>query len=486
MGEKNMDQTTSFKDRFAAALSMLEAIGQGHVLSFYNTLDPVSKDKLLDQIESVDWEEIARLIQTHVLTEPKVKLSQNIEPAPYYPNQPDESLHKKFHKAEELGAKLIKGGRVAVFIVAGGQGTRLGWSGPKGTFACTPIREKTLFDCFAEYIRNMQKKYSCEIPLYIMTSPLNHKETVNYFQTHSHLGLDPANVMCFPQQLIPSIDKETGKVLMSAVDSIALSPNGHGGSLKALYTSGALHDMRERGIKHISYIQVDNPLVKVVDPLFVGLHAIDNAEMSSKMLEKRDPFERVGNFCKVDGKVSVIEYSDMPDELAVQKADDGELKYRSGSIAIHMIAVDFIERLNKGHFQLPFHRAAKTVPHINMDNMMPVNPDEPNGVKFETFVFDALPLCESSITYQTIREEEFAPIKNATGPGVLDTVETSKLMQSDRAGAWLEANGVDIPRDAAGHVDAVIEISQLTAVDPKDLETYPLPVNVKKGARILL
>ena len=481
-----MDQTSSFKDRFVAARSMLEAIGQGHVLSFYNTLDSVSKDKLLDQIESVDWEEVSRLIQTHVLTEPKVKISQNIEPAPYYPCEPDESLVKKYQKAKEHGEKLIRDGRIAAFIVAGGQGTRLGWPGPKGTFACTPIREKTLFDCFAEYIRNMQNKYECEIPLYIMTSPLNHKETVTYFQTHSHLGLDPANVMCFPQQLIPSIDKETGKVLMSAVDSIALSPNGHGGSLKALYTSGALHDMRERGIKHMSYIQVDNPLVKVVDPLFIGLHAIDNAEMSSKMLEKRDPFERVGNFCKVDGKVSVIEYSDMPDELAVQKTGDGELKFRCGSIAIHMLTVDFIERINKGHFHLPFHRAVKKVPYINIESMMPFSPDEPNGVKFETFVFDALPLCEHSITFETIREEEFAPIKNATGPGVLDTVETSKLMQSDRAGAWLEVNGVEVPRDTNGHIDAVIEISQLTAACSEDLEDYPLPEKVEKGARILL
>ena len=184
--------------------------------------------------------------------------------------------------------------------------------------------------------------------------------------------------------------------------------------------------------------------------------------------------------------MSVIEYSDMPDELAVEKDDEGHLKYRGGSIAIHMLSVSFVEQLNKGGFRLPFHRAEKKIPYMDMESKLPVSPTEPNGVKLETFVFDALPLCDTSIVYETLREEEFAPIKNADGPGVLDSPATSKQMQSNRAGKWLEANGVAVPHDANGNVDATIEISQLTAVCCEDLETHPLPKEVVRGAEILI
>ncbi|WP_432798728.1 UTP--glucose-1-phosphate uridylyltransferase [Poriferisphaera sp. WC338] len=481
-----MEQDAQFKNRFAAALSTLEALGQEHVLHFYAGLDAASKEKLLDQIESVDWEELSGLIESHVKVKPEVHLSEDIEPAPWYPSVPAEGDEKKYEKALALGHKLIKDGRVAAFTVAGGQGTRLGWAGPKGTFAATPLRGVTLFGCFAEYIRHVQKKYDCTVPWYIMTSPLNHTETVKFFEENEYLGLDKANVMLFPQGMMPAVDCESGKVLLQEVDSIALSPNGHGGSLKALYTSRAIHDMRQRGIQHISYVQVDNPLVKLIDPMFIGLHAMDESEMSSKMLPKRDPFEKLGNFCKVDDKVTVIEYSDLPDELAVQRGDDGELKFLAGSVAIHAMTVDFVEKLNKGGFGLPFHRADKKVPYLDFETKLPVNPEEPNGVKLETFVFDALPLCEVSIVYEALREEEFAPIKNADGPGVLDSPATSKQMQSDRAGRWLEANGVDVPRDAHGHVDAMIEISQVTAVDAEGLAKHPLPEKIDRGAEILL
>ncbi|QDU32263.1 putative uridylyltransferase [Poriferisphaera corsica] len=481
-----MDQASRFEERFAAALSKLEAIGQAHVLTFYNSLDPSSKSRLLDQIEKIDWDEVARLRDTHVLKDPELKIAESIEPAPYYPYVPTEDLKGKYAEAKELGEKLIGEGRVAAFCVAGGQGTRLGFSGPKGMYPATPIRERSLFECFADYIRNVQKKYGCRVPFYVMTSPLNHAETVNYFKSNDYLGLDEKDVMLFPQAMMPAMDCQTGKVLMASVDSLALSPNGHGGSLKALYTSGAIQDMRERGVQQISYVQVDNPLVRLIDPLFVGLHAMDGAEMSSKMLEKRDAFERVGNFCLSDGRMSVIEYSDMPEELAVEKTDQGELKYCGGSIAIHMMSVGFVEKLNKGGFMLPFHRADKKVPYMDMESKLPVSPREPNGVKLETFVFDALPLCNVSIVYETLREDEFAPIKNADGPGVLDSPATSKQMQTNRAAKWLEQYGVKVPRDSNENVEAVIEISQLTAVCAEDLEGHPMPKEIARGAEIVI
>jgi UDP-N-acetylglucosamine/UDP-N-acetylgalactosamine diphosphorylase len=290
---------------------------------------------------------------------------------------------------------------------------------------------------------------------------------------------------------MPAMDmiEQPGKVLMDAKGSIALSPNGHGGSLKALYASGAIADMTKRGIEHISYTQVDNPIVRVIDPLFLGLHAMDNCQMSSKMLPKAYPTEKLGNFCLVNGKMTVIEYSDLPDELANERTAEGKLRFLAGSIALHALRVDFVKKLNEsGSFGLPFHRAEKKVPYLDAKGNR-VAPSQNNAVKLETFVFDALPLTDRTIVYETDRVDEFAPIKNAdaTGPEPsLDSPTTSKRAQTERAGLWLEKMGVPVARDVKGHVNAVIEISQLTATEPEDLFGMDLPLEVKRGERVLL
>ncbi|NJL31330.1 MAG: hypothetical protein HC898_06695 [Phycisphaerales bacterium] len=287
-------------------------------------------------------------------------------------------------------------------------GTRLGWHGPKGTYPATPIRKLPLFGCFAEYINNMQRRCGVTIPWYIMTSPINDADTRKFFKDNRYFGLDPSAVFIFPQAMMPAVDIKTGKVLLETVDSMALSPNGHGGSLKALYTSGAIADMKKRGIQHISYTQVDNPIVRVLDPIFIGLHDIDGAQMSSKMLPKREPLEKLGNFCVVDGKLTVIEYSDLPDALAHERLLNGQLRFLAGSIAIHLLMVDFVASLNEqvGGFALPFHRAEKKVPYLDGASGQQIKPDKSNAVKLETFVFDALPMCSKSIIYETDRADE--------------------------------------------------------------------------------
>lgn len=468
---------------YESILKSLEAVGQEHLLKFYDELSGAEQDELLNDLAQQDWEAIGDLVKLYVLEHAEAVLPKNIEPAPYFERDPqDKKTQQLFAEAKAAGEKLISDGKVANFTVAGGQGTRLGWDGPKGTFPATPLERKPLFQVFAENIRMSELKYDTTIPWYIMTSPLNDQATREFFKANRYFGLKAENVMFFVQGVVPSFSMD-GKALLAAKHRLATNPDGHGGSLRALHTSGAIADMTERGIEQISYHQVDNPLLLCVDPLFIGLHALDGAQMSSKMVTKVSAGEKVGVFCKVDNKISVIEYSDMPEELAEQVDENGKLSFNAGSIAIHVIATEFVRDLNAGRFALPWHRAVKKVPYIDIATGEEVNPSEPNAVKLETFVFDALPLCDESVVLETARDEEFGPIKNAVGT---DSAESSKRLQIERAGRWLEAAGVRVARKSNGEVDAVIELSLLTANTPEDLEGLKLPSQIKAGQELVL
>ncbi|MDY7108785.1 MAG: UDPGP type 1 family protein [Planctomycetota bacterium] len=476
-------------DRLSTVRQTLEHYDQAHVLRFYDELEPAQQASLLDELEDVDFVALAELIEQHRRGASAGGGTDDLEPASYYPNEPaDPARPYDAARFRGLGEEAIRAGRVAAFTVAGGQGTRLGWKGPKGAYPATVVTGKPLFRCFAEQIRAAEKRYGVTIPWYIMTSPINDADTRAFFSDNNCFGLRPKNVFMFPQGMMPAVDAETGRLLLAEKHGLALSPDGHGGSIKALRDSGAIEDMRARGIEHISYFQVDNPLVKTVDPLFIGLHCHapdSSAEMSSKMIAKAYPEEKVGVFCSVNGKTTVIEYSDLPEHLAQERDASGRLRFIAGSIAIHIISVGFVERLTRDahHFGLPYHRALKKVPHVDLETGRIVEPRSPNGVKFETFVFDALPLAESSIVYETDRIEEFAPIKNATG---VDSVESSHRLQSERAGRWLEAHGVTVARDGEKKVAARIEISPLTALEPADLVAADLPREIAADEEILL
>jgi UDP-N-acetylglucosamine/UDP-N-acetylgalactosamine diphosphorylase len=299
-----------------------------------------------------------------------------------------------------------------------------------------------------------------------MTSPQNDADTRAFWEKHHYFGMKPTNLMFFPQDELPALDF-SGKVLMQTKDSLALSPNGHGGSLLALWKSGAIADMKKRGISQISYFQVDNPIVRCVDPLFIGLHDLDGAQMSSKMLPKTGPKEKLGNFCLIDGKMTIIEYSDLPDELANQRLPNGDLRFRAGSIALHAMRVDFVEALNKHGFALPVHRAEKKVPCIDMETGAEIKPEKPNAIKLETFVFDALPLTDKSVLYETDRIDEFAPIKNATG---IDSAESSEQITTERNARWLESAAIKVPRIPDHTADCTIEIAPSFALYPDDVK----------------
>jgi UDP-N-acetylglucosamine/UDP-N-acetylgalactosamine diphosphorylase len=315
-----------------------------------------------------------------------------------------------------------------------------------------------------------------------MTSDNNDVQTRAFFHKHGFFGYAEDAVFFFQQGMMPAFSTD-GRLLLAEKDSLALSPDGHGGSLRALHKSGALEDMRRRNVEHLSYFQVDNPLVHCIDPLFIGLHDITGSEMSSKTIPKANPLERVGNFVVGDGVLQVIEYSDLPESLATQTNPDGSPRFNSGSIAIHALRVSFIERLNEGgRLRLPWHRAMKKVPYVD-DTGKLVKPDKANAVKLEQFVFDAIPLAKDALVYTTDRAEEFSPVKNAEGP---DSPETCRRDQIRRAGKWLKEAGVEVPYRGT-EPEATIEISPLRALSPEDLKSKPItPRQIKPGSSVYL
>lgn len=446
----------------------LSSIGQSGVLRFYDSLDDAGKAKLDAQLAALDTDTLPGLVDGYVKNKPKLDLPTDIKPVKAYPHSSDNDEYKK---AKARGLELLKQGKVAAFLVAGGQGTRLGYEGPKGEYPVTPIKKKPLFQVFAEQLQAASKTAGKPIPWYIMTSDTNDAATRAFFEKHGYFGLDKSLIKFFPQGMMPAFDKG-GDLLLASKDSLALSADGHGGSFRALRNSGALDDMKKRGIEHLSYFQVDNPIVKVIDPLFIGLHDLTGSEMSSKTINKAGPLEKVGNFCIGDGKTQVIEYSDLPESLAMQTNADGTRTFDAGSIAIHALRVSFIDRLTApgSDLNLIWHRADKKVPFVNDAGEL-VKPTEPNAVKLEQFVFDAIPLAGNPLIYTTKREDEFSPVKNADGN---DSPATCTRDQIRLFARWLEAAGMSVPKKADGEPDATIEISPLFAASAEELKTKPL------------
>ena len=451
------------QDDFDSVKKSLGSIGQEHVLSFWPALSDRERASLLADIGRVRLESLGGLIGTHVVSRPEVKLGARISPVEVMPARPEGVQVEHCRRARVQGEERIGAGKVAALTVAGGLGTRLGFSGPKGCFPISPLRNKTLFRLFAEGISATSQRYGAAIPWYVMTSRGNDGETREFFSRHKFFGLRREDVFFLVQGEMPAFSRD-GRILLEQKHRPALSPDGHGGTLLALARSGALADMKRRGVETISYFQVDNPLVLAVDPLFVGLHDLSGSEMSSKAVSKADDLERVGNFVRMDGRVQVIEYSDLPMELAHRRNERGLRAFDAGNIAVHLLSVSFVERLTEDveQFGLPWHRAEKKVPYVDLASGNRVEPDEPNAVKLETFVFDAIPLAGNPLVLETLRREEFSPVKNATGT---DSVESAQTDMIQRAADWLGRVGVAVPRQPDGTPDAVVEISPMFALD---------------------
>jgi UDP-N-acetylglucosamine/UDP-N-acetylgalactosamine diphosphorylase len=442
--------------------------GQEHVLAWWGELNEAEQRELLDQVRGLDLEQLRKLYaaraETYTLPAPDC-----IAPVPITQLDPHD------RKLRELGEGALRRGEVAVLLVAGGQGSRLGFEHPKGMFAISPVKNKTLFQIHAEKVLALSRRHGRPLPFLIMTSPATDAETVAFFREYNFFGLPPEEVFFFCQGTMPALDMASGKVLMESRGRLFASPNGHGGTLRALADTGLLRRLEERGIRHIYYFQVDNPLIKVADPVFLGHHIAERAEVSIKVVPKEGPTDKLGNLVLIDGRCGMIEYSDLPAEMARQTDAHGQLRFRAGSPAIHIFDLDFLKRVTGSAEGMPFHIARKKVPHVN-DQGEPVEPQKENALKFEMFIFDALPQAERWTIVETSRREEFEPLKNATGP---DSPETVRRAMSNLAAEWLERAGVEVPRKANGDAAVPLEISPLYALDADELAS-----KVDQGMRI--
>ena len=444
-------------------LARLTECGQQHLLDHWDSLDEKSQARFAEQLDSVDFELINRLwkssgdtgtdwssVAARGQTPPGIRLNES---------EPMFSAAQ----ARAVGERALSEGSVAAILVAGGQGSRLGFPHPKGMYEIGPVSNRTLFEIFADQINATTQRHNTKLPLYLMTSPATHDETVAYFAKNDNLGLPEDQVQIFCQGTMPAVDQETGKLLLADKGQLFESPDGHGGTLAAMVRSHCLDGMIEQGIKYLFYFQVDNPLVRVADPLFLGYHILSKSEMTTQVIAKDDPLEKVGNVVSVDDRLQIIEYSDLPDEAAKRKNDDGSLALWAGSIAVHAFDVAFLSRVRDQQDALPFHLAKKKVPFVRPDGET-AEPSEPNAIKFERFIFDLLPLAENAIVVEVAPSEGFAPLKNASG-APKDTPESTRAAISSLHADWLKAAGATVSENVS------VEINPKFAFDAVELKT---------------
>ncbi len=347
-------------------------------------------------------------------------------------------------------------------VVAGGQGSRLGFDQPKGMYPIGPVSQRSLFEIHADRIAAVGQRYQQPIHWYIMTSPATHEETIRYFQSNSFLGLSVEQVTFFCQGTMPALDADSGNLLLESPGRIFLSPDGHGGTLAALQRGGCLQEMRDANVDYLFYFQVDNPLVEIADPQVIGYHILAESELTSQVVAKHDPLEKVGNIVSVDGQLHVIEYSDLSEEAAKRTNPDGSLAIWAGSIAVHVFNTDFLCRMAADQSSLPFHHALKTVPFVDNDGRQ-VSPAEPNAIKLESFIFDLLPKARHALVVEVDEAQAFAPLKNASG-AAKDTPETCHAAIASLHRRWLRSAGVEVADNV------VVEINAKFAMDESELK----------------
>ncbi len=428
--------------------------GQEQVFRFWERLDGDARSRLLADVAAIDFPLMQRLVDTWVKDEPAPEHFDDIAPVPTYPIADD--ADPEAQAAREAGETALRAGRVGIVLVAGGQGTRLGFDGPKGAYPIGPLTGKTLFAYHAEKIANLQETYGCTLPWFIMVSDANRAATEAFFHQQAYFGLDPAHVFFFQQRMVPCVDTG-GRFLLAAPGGLAKNPNGHGGCLPALVESGLLDEAAARGVDTLSYFQVDNWAAKVADPHFIGYHLLGNGEMSSKVHRKREPRESVGVHVLCDGKYRVIEYSELdlyPQLLETDAA--GNVKCYAGNPAMHILDTAFVRRVVDNYDQFPWHRAHKKVPHVDKAGQ-PVQPDAPNAYKFETFIFDALRWTQHRPIALEIRARgEYTPTKQWDGP---NSVVAARASMNEYWAEWFDAAGTPVPRNQGGACAVDLEVS---------------------------
>ncbi|MEI8376048.1 MAG: UDPGP type 1 family protein [Planctomycetota bacterium] len=441
-------------------LAILRQYGQEHLLGFWSQLDAGQRESLAQQIGGIDFPLIQKLsTQRQNQSNFRDLALRAAQPAAF---RLDPSKNR-FSPAEARarGQQALAAGQVGVILVAGGQGTRLGFNHPKGQFSIGPVSGRTLFQIHIDKILATARRYGVRIPLYLMTSPATHEETLRFLAAHDRFGMAEEDLHVFCQATMPAVDAATGKILLESRDCLAVSPNGHGGMLAAYAEGGAMADAQDRGIRQLFYFQVDNPLVDIAGAEYIGYHILSAAEMTSQVIAKRDPLEKVGNVVDVDGRLMVIEYSDLPEDVASKTNPDGSLAIWAGSIAVHVFDFDFLCRAKDQTDSLPYHFARKKVAYIDATGRR-VEPADANAIKFERFIFDLMPSARNAIVVEVDPASAFAPLKNASGAAV-DTPESVKAQMSDLHRQWLREAGAEVAEEVA------VEISPWLALDAEEL-----------------
>lgn len=437
----------------------LQSAGQSHLLQFWDQLDAAEQQHLVEQLTAIDFELIADLAQQHSAADHWSTLAARAVVPPAI-TLDDLANPDSYNAALTLGEDTLRAGEVGMILVAGGQGSRLGFEHPKGMFPIGPVSDRTLYQIHFENVLARSRQFGKPIPIYVMTSPPTHAETTEFLQSHNFFGVAPDDVRIFCQGVMPAVDRD-GKLLLEERGKVFVSPDGHGGMLAALVNSGCLEHAKSRGVTQLFYGQVDNPLVQVAHPALLGYHLQAGSEMTSQVVRKHSATQKVGNVVEVDGKVMIIEYSDLPEEFAQQTNDDGSLKLWAGSIAVHVFAVDFLERCSGKAETLPFHQANKKVPFVDSSGEL-VHPDQPNAIKFERFIFDLLPFAKNAIVIEVDPADGFCAVKNAP-PATSETPDHVRHAISDLHKRWLRLAGAQVADDV------LVEINPLYAVDAETL-----------------
>ena len=407
-------------EKYQAVKEYLEKYHQEGILKNYERMSEEDRVKLLDQILTIDLEQIDELYKS---TQKEISFANDkIEPIDYVDKS--KLSEEEYKKYETLGTDAIKAGKYAVVTMAGGQGTRLGHDGPKGTFKLGLDPDKSIFEILSDRIKESNEEYGISIPWYIMTSRENNEQTVAFFEENNYFGLKKSDITFFKQGELPMCS-EDGKLLIDENNCIKEAADGHGGIFESMRRNGIVFDMEARGIEWAFIGPVDNVLVKMVDPILLGVVLDRNVQAGGKSVVKANSKEKVGVFCKRNGKPGVVEYTEITDDLAEATNENGELVFAESHINCNLFNVKAIEEVSKR--KLPYHSAHKKAKYIDENGNLVV-PEAPNAYKFESFIFDAFDMLNGMAILRVKREEEFAPVKNAEGN---DSPETARKLYKD-------------------------------------------------------
>ncbi len=396
----------------------LSMLNQTHLLKYTKELSDADRDELIDQIEGLDFS---------VLDEIGVEEKRGkIEPISATTLKEIELNKERYRK---IGIDAIKAGKVGAVLLAGGQGSRLGFDKPKGMFDIGINKNLYIFECLINNLLDVVKEAGAWIPLFIMTSEQNDKDTREFLDKHDYFGYSSDNVIFFVQEQLPTVDLN-GKLMLADKGIVSTAPNGNGGWYASMVRSGVFKILKDNKIEWLNVFAVDNVLQRIADPCFIGAVVDSGKESGSKVVAKASPEERVGVMCLENGKPSIVEYYEMTPEMINSRESDGTLSYNYGVILNYLFKISNLNRMLDA--KLPLHKAFKKVQYIDENGVL-VFPDEPNAYKYETLALDMVKLQDSCLAYEVEREKEFAPVKNKTG---VDSVDTAREL--------LKANGMEI------------------------------------------